>query len=76
MYVTGYALVDSKGLAVPSTVAATIRGAQVNAIVSVYGHMVYNDYTDNEIKHKWEMHKRLGDRIMAVKIEVLGLGVE
>ena len=68
-YATGYALVSGDGLPVPATVAATERGAMVNAIVAIYGHPVYAWDSDAKIKREFERLKRYGDAVVAVTIK-------
>jgi len=68
-YATDYALVSGDGLPVPATVAATERAAMVNAIVAIYGHLVYASDGDAKIKREFERLRRYGDAVVAVTIK-------
>lgn len=52
----GFALIAEDGTPYPSTVAATERGAQVNALCSVWYVFVGNDWTDAKIAEWTRQH--------------------
>lgn len=64
----GFALVGDDGALIVSTVSATERAAMVNALVSIYGRMVYADHTDERIKRDFERCKGDGHAVVPVTI--------
>ena len=65
----GYALIDQEGIPLPSTVATTERGAMMNALVAVFGHVVSAVDSDRKIKADFVRLKPPGFCIGAVMIE-------
>ena len=70
-YSVGYALIDQCGIPFPSTVAMTERGAMVNALVSIWSHMVYATDGDEKIKADFARLKPKGYEVGPVAIEKL-----
>lgn len=49
VFSVGYALIDQCGYPFPTTVALTERAVKVNALVSIFGQMVYATDSDAKI---------------------------
>lgn len=67
----GYAMVDKKNCPFPDTVCRTIRGAKVNALVSIWSLPVYAWDTDAKINAEFSRLAGGDYRISAVAIEAL-----
>lgn len=67
----GFAYVDNTGFAYPNTVSSSERAAMVNALVSIFGLLVYNHQSDGEIKALFNQACPNGHGIRPVEITLV-----
>lgn len=76
VFSVGYALIDHQGYPFPATVAMTKRAAKVNALVSIFGQMVYATDSDAKIDADFARLKPKDYEIGPVAIERLVVTAE